>query len=410
MNKAAIDQLAVDFADHPTIRETVVELYYDAGLAEATDKICRELLAEEPGNRAAFFRLVHLRRLAGKREEADQMVARYAQEHPSLAGNRALASAAAFYFDRREYDRAAEFMDAKKWTALDTWQGDTILTLGKLKWANGKYKEAMAEFERCFQRYGMGSGPAHIGRFAALADRWEEMRRQGDRILSRTLTNMDGYWIKGLYYLHQGNIAEGEKTIIMGRANLSHAPRGFELLAAWWFHTGNFQGGIQLCEGGRKYVWGPTHDLLDRTEFRLRLIAGDVEGAGRVVARMKLYEPFSPRTFVNEALWHLARNEIPAARAAIDTARLYNPRDTFTQVAHGRVLLAEGKTDEAVQELYYAATHVHFPSHWTEAYFYLAKAHEAAGQATKARETWEKLLALWPAGYWADQARAGLGR
>lgn len=409
ISKESIENLEERFRDRSEIENVVAELYYAAGLTAEAEKACRNLLLKDPHAHSAFFNLRDLLRWQGRHEEADQLTARFVADHPSLTGNAALVDAASFYYERREYDKAARFLEGK-WGALDPWQGDTILTMGNLKWAYGDLKGARAEYERSYQRYGRPWGPSNIARIEALRGNWEEMLKQGDRILSRHAATLEGHWLRAIYFLHKGNLAEGEKAVLYDRIMLAHDPRAFRNFGLWRFYAGKFEQAIAICEEGRRYEREPVNESLDLTECRARLVMGDVDGAEPIIQRMKLFGHTSKWTYYCEALWRLRRNETAAARAAIDVARRDNPRDTFIQLAHARILLAEGKNEEAVREMRDAAAHIHYPWHSTEVYLYLAQALEAAGRPIQAKQEYERLLALWPAGYWADQARAGLAK
>jgi len=191
---------------------------------------------------------------------------------------------------------------------------------------------------------------------------------------------------------------------------MAHDPDAFENLARWRYYAGDFAGAIAACDEGRRFVYAPMSAELDMLECRARLTLGDVKGAKQIVDRMRLFMPSANSTNICEALWHLSQKNIASARAVIDVARRWNPRNTFNQMIYGRVLLAEGKKDEAIAELQFAADHLHRVWEATEVYYYLAQALEASGQAAEAKKYYAKLLDLWPVGFWADRAKAGLGK
>jgi len=409
ISKADIVKLAADFRDHPDVDEFVADLYHSAGMMAEAEPALRKVLARDPGNSKAFYDLLELLRFQGKPEEADKLVGPFVTFHQDLTGNGALLNAARFYYNRREYDKAAPFM-VGKWGGLDTWQGGTIIMMGDLRWARGDFQGAVAEYERCHTRYQDQAGPMQIGRIEALRGNWEEVNKQGDRICGENPAPLLGFWMKALCALHKGDLAEGEKQAFTGRVVLAHDPEAYQYLAAWRFHAGNFQGVTQACEEGRRYVRGGTDTELDMLDVKARLILNDAMGARPIIERMGLFFPYADATWVCLALWHLQRNDVAEARKTIELVRRCNPRSTLVQVTNGRILLAEGKKNEAIAELRYACDHLHFAWQGTEAHYYLGQALEAAGQTAEAKKAYQRLLALWSAGYWADKARAGMGK
>ena len=409
LTKTDVEKLANDFRDHADIDETLLELFYSAHLTTEAIALCSKILAKDPGHRSAFGKLVTLLREQGNLDLSNKLVAAYVAEHRDLVGNAALVDSANYYYDRRDYQRAAKFLSGE-WGSLDPWQGGTIFMMGKIRWALGDSKGARAEFEREFERYQRGSALAAIALCEALRGNWGEMLKQADRIHASRPSDLDAWWVKGIYYLHQGNLAEGEKAVTYGRGMMAHDPDAFENLARWRYYAGDFAGAIAACDEGRRFVYAPMSAELDMLECRARLTLGDVKGAKQIVDRMRLFMPSANSTNICEALWHLSQKNIASARAVIDVARRWNPRNTFNQMIYGRVLLAEGKKDEAIAELQFAADHLHRVWEATEVYYYLAQALEASGQAAEAKKYYAKLLDLWPVGFWADRAKAGLGK
>ncbi|KPL05628.1 hypothetical protein AMJ85_11555 [candidate division BRC1 bacterium SM23_51] len=407
--KDAIEQLAHDFRHRPEIETTVAELYYAAGLAAEAEKASRAILEKDPANKTAFNNVLSLLRLQGKTEESEQIVAPFVAEHASLVGDWALVDTVNYYIDRREYERAALFL-SKNLNYLDRSPGAAMIMLGRLKWFRGDLDGAREEFERYYERYGGSEGAMDLPQLEALRGNWDVMRNQSYRILADRHTMMTGYFLNAIYSLHQGDIPQGEKAIGTGLAYKVHDPEDYQTFALWQFYRGDFPAVIKACNNGQRYVRGPYDRWLDVTELRARLAMGDVEGAEPIVKRMRLLLPFFVWTYIGEALWQLGKGDIAAARNAIEVARRYNPRDTHTQVAHGRILLAEGKTEEAIVELRYAADHVHAPRHLTEACYYLGQALEKARKTDEAAKAYERLLDLWAAGGWADKAKEGLER
>jgi tetratricopeptide (TPR) repeat protein len=408
-DKAAIEKLANDFRNHPDLDGSLLDLYSSAHMTAEAETLCRKILDKNPGHRTAFYQLAALLREQGKLDESDELVKRYVARHPDLTGNAALVDSAGYYYDRRDYDRAAKFM-TDDWDCLDTWQGGTILMLGKLKWARGDFDGARAEFEREYQRYGLGNGLVLIAQCEALRGNWDEVLKQAERMHAKRPAHLEGWWLKGLYYLHKGNLAEGEKSVTYGRGMMAHSSDAFFNLGYWRYFAGNFSGALAACDEGRRFIKTPMDVDLDMLEFRTRLALGDAKSVRPIVDRMKLFMPSQNATNICEVLWLLDQKDIPAARAVIDAARRWNPRNTLIQMLYARVLLAEGKKDEAVAELRFAAEHLHRIQDAAEVYYHLAQALEAAGQTAEAAKYYQKLLDLWPVGLWADRAKAGLGK
>ncbi|MBM3335255.1 tetratricopeptide repeat protein [Candidatus Sumerlaeota bacterium] len=406
--RADIEKLASDFGDHPQCDNLALELYYSANLTSPAASLAYRMLARNPGDKRAFEILVGILHSQGRLDECDSLYPDYVAQHRDLAGNSALLSAATYYYSRREYDRAARFLSGKWRGGLDPWQGGTIIMLGKLKWASGDYAGAREEFERYFERYQGGAGPFAIANLEALRGNWEEMPKQADRILANRQSALDGWLLRAFYHLHKGRLVEGEQAVATGRNIMAHKPEAFRNLALWRLCAGDFPSVIQACEEGRRYVEGPLDTTLDFRDFRARLLVGDLAGAKTVLDRMMLFQPSDMFTVICEALWHLSQNDIASARRAIDVALRWNPKNTYVQTAHGRVLLAEGKKDEAIAELRFAADNLHFVWEGIDVYYYLGRALEAAGQTDEARKAYNRLLALWPVGYWAAQAKTAL--
>jgi len=401
--QADIEAFARDFAHCPAAAQEVADLLRAAGdLAEA-EAVCRRILAAAPGDREAYFDLTELLRAQGRADESEALIGPFVARHADLDANRAVREAADFRIERREYDLAAALM-ARHAARLDPSEQGTIVTMGLLRWFGGDRSAAHAEFERYFNRYGRAAGPCRLAELEAMRGNWDEMRKLGDRLARTRTGDPHGHFLRAVVLLHDGHADQGRQTITAALQRMLQDPRAYELFARWHLLYGDFRTGARACRDGRRIVPGPFDLALDATAFRAALLAGDPIEAESILARLRLFAPNHSLAHACEALWRLHQRDVTGARRALEPARLRNPRDTLVRIAWGRILLGEGRVEEAVDALRSAIDEAHAPYELAEALLSIGEAYAAADRKDLADRAWQGVCELWPASYWADQA------
>lgn len=355
--KEAIERLASEFPDYPDLDETLASLYFDAGMEVEAEKACRKLLESQPGHPMATVSLARVLSFQGRSEEANALIAEQLKSNPRL-----------------------------------------------------QYEIGQKALNPLYPRYYRFEVQADQACAAALQGDWDRTLAAADAILTQRVQDLPGAYLKSMYFLHKGDFAEGDKYVFMARVMLQHAPAPYQVLAQWRYYAGMFEKAVESCNNGHPYMDGEIDTHLALTEVRARLMNKDRSGAASVVRRLKLFAPWSTRTYLCDALLSLDLGEIAAARRAIDVVLRHHPSSPLALTVHARILAAEKKRDEATQAFQSAQIAARNPWDQTEAWLYLGENLEAAGKPEEAKAVWETLLNCWPKGWWADQARQGISR
>jgi len=106
-----------------------------------------------------------------------------------------------------------------------------------------------------------------------------------------------------------------------------------------------------------------------------------------------LFYPRHANAQINLGLAYLGKGDLNAALEELSSVKSFDPRNPIIAVAIGRVLFAQGKTEQAIQE--YRRAIVVAP-HYANAHFYLGLALMKMSQLSAAREAFKEVVKITP--------------